>query len=179
MVCLCHALLLFSMHYGILGCEFSKFSRLKSNLHVSLIVWLVFALLCCFFQCTVWITRVWVQWIFVFFSQTCMYMSYWYCGLSFPCSIAHFNTLWNNRMWVQWIFLFQVRPARLVDFWFVFDVLHVLFQCFLAGEFCEFFSLISPTCVSHWFCRLSFPCSVAYFNALRITKRWVQQFFML
>ena len=48
-VCLCHVLLLISMHCGLLEGEFSEFSCSESNLLLLFILLLVFAMLCCLF----------------------------------------------------------------------------------------------------------------------------------
>ena len=49
-VCLCHALLLISMHCGLLDGESSDCPCFKSNLHVLFFLWFVFIVLCLLFQ---------------------------------------------------------------------------------------------------------------------------------
>ena len=114
-VCLRHVLLLISMHCGLLEGEFSEFSCSESNLLLLFILLLVFAMLCCLFECTVdnHIASEWSK--FQFEVKLACHIDFvdWLChALFFFC----FAALWITSLWVQWTFIPKIKPACPVDF---------------------------------------------------------------
>ena len=164
----CHALLLTSMHCGLLGGELSELLCLKSVLHVTDLV-VCFAMLCCLFSmhCGLLESEL-IELPTISSKRACFFF---YCGLCLPCTIVYSNLLWITSRWVNLFLHFKSNLLCPVDF--VVCLCHALLlivsmHCWLlGGEFSEFMFQVKPACLFvFWFvfttpCCL-FQCTVDY-----------------